>query len=131
MKIRKVRVGIKDLKTALNEFVEIGKAVEEGKPVKKEKGVYFTSVEAFRKAITPKRLALLKAIKTEKPSSVRQLSKIAAGFDAPILYCMYLDKPMRDHVLLQAIARVNRPYEKDEENRKPCGLVVDFVGIFE
>jgi len=77
MKIRKVRVGIKDLKTALNEFVEIGKAVEEGKPVKKEKGVYFTSVEAFRKAITPKRLALLKAIKTEKPSSVRQLSKIA------------------------------------------------------
>jgi len=77
MKIRKVRVGIKDLKTALNEFVEIGKAVEKGKPVKKEKGVYFTSVEAFRKAITPKRLALLKAIKTEKPSSVRQLSKIA------------------------------------------------------
>ena len=43
MKIRKVRVGIKDLKTALNEFVEIGKAVEEGKPVQKEKGVYFTS----------------------------------------------------------------------------------------
>ncbi len=77
MKIRKVRVGIKDLKTALNEFVEIGKAVEEGKPVKKEKGVYFTTVEAFRKAITPRRLALLKAIKTEKPSSVRQLSKIA------------------------------------------------------
>jgi predicted transcriptional regulator len=77
MKIRKVRVGIKDLKTALNEFVEIGKAVEEGKPVKKEKGVYFTTVEDFRKAITPKRLALLKAIKTEKPSSVRQLSKIA------------------------------------------------------
>ena len=76
MKIRKVRVGIKDFKTALNEFVEIGKAVEEGKPVKKEKGVYFTSIEAFRKAITPKRLALLKAIKTEKPSSVRQLSKI-------------------------------------------------------
>ena len=77
MKIKKVRVGIKDLKTALNEFVEIGKAVQEGRSVKKEKGVYFTSVEAFRKAITPKRLALLKAIKTGKPSSVRQLSKIA------------------------------------------------------
>jgi type I restriction enzyme R subunit len=57
--------------------------------------------------------------------------KLLTGFDAPILYCMYLDKPMRDHVLLQAIARVNRPYEKDEENRKPCGLVIDFVGIFE
>src|ERR671915_1481759 len=44
---------------------------------------------------------------------------------------MYLDKPMRDHVLLQAIARVNRPYEDDEGLRKPAGFVLDFVGIFE
>ena len=36
--------------------------------------------------------------------------KLLTGFDAPLLYCLYLDKPMRDHVLLQAIARVNRPY---------------------
>lgn len=57
--------------------------------------------------------------------------KLLTGFDAPVLYCMYLDKPMRDHVLLQAIARVNRPYERDAETRKPCGLVIDFVGIFE
>ncbi len=57
--------------------------------------------------------------------------KLLTGFDAPILYCMYLDKPMRDHVLLQAIARVNRPYERDGMTQKPCGLVVDFVGIFE
>ena len=57
--------------------------------------------------------------------------KLLTGFDAPVLYCMYLDKPMRDHVLLQAIARVNRPYERDEETQKSCGLVVDFVGIFE
>ncbi len=77
MKIRKVRVGIKDLRTALNEFVGIAEAIEQGKPVKKEKGVYFTGVEAFRKAITPKRLALLHAIRTEKPSSVRRLSEIA------------------------------------------------------
>lgn len=53
------------------------------------------------------------------------------GFDAPILYCMYLDKPMRDHVLLQAIARVNRPYEDSEGQVKPFGFVLDFVGIFE
>ncbi len=57
--------------------------------------------------------------------------KLLTGFDAPILYALYLDKPMRDHVLLQAIARVNRPYERDGAARKPCGLVVDFVGIFE
>ena len=56
--------------------------------------------------------------------------KLLTGYDAPVLYCMYLDKPMRDHVLLQAIARVNRPYEDKEGRRKPCGLVVDFVGVF-
>ena len=57
--------------------------------------------------------------------------KLLTGFDAPILYCMYLDKPMRDHVLLQAIARVNRPHEDDEGRRKLSGFVLDFVGIFD
>ena len=58
-------------------------------------------------------------------------SKLLTGFDAPILYAMYLDKPMRDHVLLQAIARVNRPYEDEAGRAKPCGLIIDFVGIFD
>jgi len=44
---------------------------------------------------------------------------------------MYLDKPMRDHVLLQAIARVNRPYEDNESRKKSNGFVLDFVGIFD
>ncbi len=57
--------------------------------------------------------------------------KLLTGFDAPILYCMYLDKPMRDHVLLQAIARVNRPYEDRYGRKKPCGFVLDFIGIFD
>lgn len=57
--------------------------------------------------------------------------KLLTGFDAPVLYCMYLDKPMRDHTLLQAIARVNRPYEDEEGIKKPAGYVLDFVGIFE
>jgi type I restriction enzyme R subunit len=56
--------------------------------------------------------------------------KLLTGYDAPILYCLYLDKPMRDHVLLQAIARVNRPYEDDTGRKKPDGFVLDFVGIF-
>ena len=55
--------------------------------------------------------------------------KLLTGYDAPVLYCMYLDKIMRDHMLLQAIARVNRPYEKDGR-KKPAGLIVDFVGLF-
>ena len=57
--------------------------------------------------------------------------KLLTGFDAPILYCIYLDKPMRDHVLLQAIARVNRPYEDKKGRHKPSGFVLDFVGIFD
>jgi len=57
--------------------------------------------------------------------------KLLTGFDAPILYCMYLDKPMRDHTLLQAIARVNRPYQDEGGIKKPAGFVLDFVGIFE
>ena len=55
--------------------------------------------------------------------------KLLTGFDAPLLYCLYLDKPMRDHVLLQAIARVNRPYVDAEGIRKRVGLIVDFVGV--
>jgi len=69
--------------------------------------------------------------KPEKyPKILIVTSKLLTGFDAPILYCMYLDKPMRDHVLLQAIARVNRPYQDESGRVKPAGLIVDFVGIF-
>ena len=55
--------------------------------------------------------------------------KLLTGYDAPLLYCMYLDKPMRDHVLLQAIARVNRPHVDAAGVQKKVGLVVDFVGV--
>jgi len=46
------------------------------------------------------------------------------GFDVPCLHTMYIDKPMRDHNLMQAIARVNRVF-RDKEG----GLVVDYIGI--
>lgn len=67
----------------------------------------------------------------ELPKILIVTEKLLTGFDAPILYCMYLDKPMRDHVLLQAIARVNRPYEDEDGRKKPSGFVLDFVGIFD
>ncbi len=70
------------------------------------------------------------ADKNEPPKILIVTQKLLTGFDAPILYCIYLDKPMRDHVLLQAIARVNRPYEDDDGLIKPYGFVLDFVGIF-
>ncbi len=65
----------------------------------------------------------------EEPKILIVTDKLLTGFDAPLLYCIYLDKPMRDHVLLQAIARVNRPCVDGEGARKPIGLVVDFVGV--
>jgi len=46
------------------------------------------------------------------------------GFDAPVLHTMYIDKPMRGHGLMQAIARVNRVFKG-----KPGGLVVDYLGL--
>lgn len=46
------------------------------------------------------------------------------GFDAPSLHTIYIDKPMRGHSLMQAIARVNRVFKT-----KPGGLVVDYIGI--
>lgn len=68
----------------------------------------------------------------ELPRILIVTEKLLTGFDAPILYAMYLDKPMRDHTLLQAIARVNRPYENEaQEMVKPHGFVLDFVGIFD
>ena len=46
------------------------------------------------------------------------------GFDAPIVHTMYVDKPLRDHNLIQAISRVNRIW-KD----KPKGIIIDYIGI--
>ena len=54
-------------------------------------------------------------------------AKLLTGFDAPILQVMYLDKPLRDHTLLQAICRVNRTYSE----HKTHGLIVDYLGIFD
>jgi type I restriction enzyme R subunit len=73
------------------------------------------------------RLLFKKADK--EPKILIVTDKLLTGYDAPILYCLYLDKPMRDHVLLQAIARVNRPYVDSEGVQKPVGLVVDFIGV--
>src|SRR5204863_1175085 len=53
-------------------------------------------------------------------------AKLLTGFDAPILQVMYLDKPLKEHSLLQAICRTNRPYPN-----KSHGLIVDYLGVFD
>jgi type I restriction enzyme R subunit len=50
---------------------------------------------------------------------------LLTGFDAPVLQTMYLDKPLKEHRLLQAIARTNRPYKGIKE----AGVIIDYVGI--
>lgn len=66
---------------------------------------------------------------SEQPKILIVTDKLLTGYDAPVLYALYLDKPMRDHVLLQAIARVNRPYVDERGVPKRVGLIVDFVGV--
>lgn len=79
-----------------------------------------------------KEKAVRKAFKKsdQEPKILIVTDKLLTGYDAPVLYAMYLDKPMRNHVLLQSLARVNRPYIDDENVSKKVGLVVDFVSIF-
>ncbi|WP_280770075.1 type I restriction endonuclease subunit R [Salipaludibacillus daqingensis] len=66
----------------------------------------------------------------KKPFSKSKLAfiivcdKLLTGFDAPIEQVMYLDKPIKEHNLLQAIARTNRTYDK-----KDYGLIVDYYGV--
>lgn len=63
------------------------------------------------------------------PSDKLQLVFVCAmwltGFDVPNLSTLYLDKPMKSHTLMQAIARANRVYPE-----KPCGIIVDYVNVF-
>ncbi len=58
------------------------------------------------------------------PKMVIVVDMLLTGFDVPCLHTMYFDKPMKNHNLVQAIARVNRVF-KD----KPAGLIVDYIGI--
>jgi len=58
------------------------------------------------------------------PQMVIVVDMLLTGFDVPCLHTMYFDKPMKNHNLIQAIARVNRVF-KD----KPSGLIVDYIGI--
>mgnify|MGYP007069974547 FL=1 len=59
---------------------------------------------------------------------------LLTGFDAPIEQTMYLDSPLRDHNLLQAVAWTNRPYDYGEGETKlskEFGRIVDYVGVFQ
>ena len=77
MKTKRIKIGFKDVCATLDDFVDTGEALARGEQVGEEAGVYFTNIEAFRKAITPRRLALLNIIKTTRPGSINQLASLA------------------------------------------------------
>ncbi|MEM4889334.1 MAG: HsdR family type I site-specific deoxyribonuclease, partial [Thermosphaera sp.] len=71
---------------------------------------------------------IIESFKTENdPRILIVTDMLITGFDEPKLQTMYLDKPLKGYRLLQAIARVNRPYRGVKE----YGLVIDFVGVFD
>ena len=87
---------------------------EEYAPYRRERDAEEKLLDRFRDPADPLKMLIV-------------TSKLLTGFDAPILEAMYLDKPLRDHTLLQAICRTNRPYGE----AKTHGLIVDYLGVFD
>lgn len=61
----------------------------------------------------------------EYPKILIVTDMLLTGFDVPALQTMYLDKPLKEHRLLQAVARTNRPYKGIKE----AGMIIDYVGV--
>ncbi len=86
-------------------------------------------IKNFKKRITPEEQA-----KGNNLKIFIVCNMLLTGFDAPIEQTMYLDSPLRDHNLLQAVARTNRPYDYGEGETKlskEFGRIVDYVGVFQ
>lgn len=69
-------IQIRKLDDALQDFRETWKALEQGKGVTRRTGTYFTSLEAARKVLTPKRLDLMRAIRRDTPASLYRLAQL-------------------------------------------------------
>lgn len=93
----------------------------------KKYGLDITKHRAKMKAITPDGKDIEDRFKD--PNDSLQLVFVCAmwltGFDVPNLSTLYLDKPMKGHTLMQAIARANRVYPE-----KTCGIIIDYVNVF-
>jgi type I restriction enzyme R subunit len=84
-------------------------------------------IKQFKRRITPEEQKMGNNLKIFIVCNM-----LLTGFDAPVEQTMYLDSPLRDHNLLQAVARTNRPYDdKITRLSKEFGRVVDYVGVFQ
>ena len=77
MRVKRVKIGIKSLENVLEDTKEVMKKLERGEKVKPEKGLYFESIEGFRKALTTKRLGLLHLIREKQPGSIQELTRLS------------------------------------------------------
>ena len=78
MKVRKVKIGIRDFDETLDEAAKTAKAAVAGKKVKpKGQRLFFTSPEALRRFLTPKKLELIRLIRKRHPSSINELAALA------------------------------------------------------
>jgi type I restriction enzyme R subunit len=94
--------------------ISVTKKEDRYKPYDRDRDEEEKLLDRFRDANDPLKILVVTA-------------KLLTGFDAPILQAMYLDKPLRDHTLLQAICRTNRTYG----DKKTHGLIVDYLGVFD
>ncbi len=76
MKVKKLVIGIKSVDEVMMDFAQAAKALERGDMVREKKGLYFTDLKAFRRAMTDQRLAILRAVRASHPASVYELAKI-------------------------------------------------------
>jgi predicted transcriptional regulator len=76
MKVKKLVIGIKSVDEVMTDFAQAAKALEREDLVKEKKGLYFTDMKAFRRALSDQRLAILRAIRASNPASVYELAKI-------------------------------------------------------
>lgn len=77
MKVKTVAIGLQSLEEGLRDFVAAAEATRQGKSVARSDSVNFTSLEAMRRVLTPKRLHLLRLIKEQEPGSIYELAGLA------------------------------------------------------
>jgi len=118
MKVKRIDIGIKRLEDSLKDFAETWKSVKTGKKVRKEEGIYFESIDDMRAALTNNRLAILRAIRENKPKSVYELSKMLGR---------NLKNVNQDLKLLAGIGLVT--LEATKKDRKRIAPHVDYAKI--
>ncbi|MBI1935841.1 hypothetical protein HYS31_05360 [Candidatus Woesearchaeota archaeon] len=111
MKIKNIAVEIKSVEDTLKEAKGVMEKLKEGKSVSKKESISFSNIDIMRKALTNKRLELIKAIKRYKPKSIYQLAKIVERDSKSV---------NADLKLLNNLGMVDlKPQERGRENIVP------------